>query len=135
MVTQLPSPRYLYGLAYLYNLVGKIDMAEKFREKAYENGIHVDLFMAGQYEEAEMIVKDILELDFENSGAWLILGNVQCKKELWTNAEVSYKKAIEIEPEYPHAWLGLATAYLHQERFEEAQEAEQKAKMFEWNIE
>ena len=131
VVRQVPNPRLLYGLAYLCNLVGKNDMAEKYREEAYKNNIHVDLFMAGQHEEAERISRIILESNLENSGAWLILGNVQCKKELWTEAEASFKKALEIEPEYPHAWLGLATALLHQERFEEAQEADRKAKMFE----
>ena len=135
VVRQVPNPRFLYGLAYLYELVGKNDIAEEFREKAYENNIHVDLFMTKQYDEAERISRTILESDPENSGAWLILGNVQCKKELWTDAEASFKKALEIEPEYPHAWLGLATAFLHQERFEEAEEADRKAKMFEWNIE
>ncbi len=135
VVRQVPSPRLLYGLAYLYSLVGKTNIAENFREKAFENNIHVDLLMAKQYDEAERISRTILESDPENSGAWLILGNVQCKKELWTEAEVSFKKALEIEPEYPHAWLGLATALLHQERFEEAQEADRKAKMFEWNLE
>ena len=135
VVKQVPNSRYLYGLAYLCNLVGRNDMAEKYHEEAYKNNIHVDLFMAGQHEEAESISRTILESDPENSGAWLTLGNVQCKKELWTEAEISFKKALEIEPEYQHAWLGLATALLHQERFEEAQAAEKKAESCEWNVE
>ncbi len=133
VVRQVPNPRLLYGLAYLYNLVGKNDFAEEFRQKAFENNIHADLFMAKQHDEAERISRTILDSDSENSGAWVILGSVQCSKEQWTDAEVSYKSALEIEPEYPHAWLGLATALIHQEKFEEAQEAERKAKMFENN--
>ena len=135
VVRQIPNSRYLYGLAYLCELVGKNDMADRYHEEAYKNNIHVDLFMAGQYEEAERISRTILESDSENSGAWLILGNIQCGNEQWADAENSYKRALEIEPEYSHAWLGLATALLHLERLEEAAEAEQKAKMFDWNIE
>ncbi|MHA1290276.1 MAG: tetratricopeptide repeat protein [Candidatus Thorarchaeota archaeon] len=134
-IRQVPdNPRYLYGLAYLYTLMGNTDMADMFRERAYRSNINVDLFLAKQYDEAERVSQEILESEPESSGAWLILGNVQCVKELWTEAETSFRKALEIEQEYPHAWLGLATALLHQERFEEAEEADRKAKMFEWNI-
>lgn len=136
LIRQAPNnPRFLYGLACLYDIVGKTSEAQEVRKRAFKNNIHVDLFMGKKYDDAEWTSREILESDPENSGAWLILGGVQCENELWTEAETSYKRALEIEPEYPHAWLGLATVLIHQRRFEEAREAKKKAELYEWNIE
>ncbi|MFW9887395.1 MAG: tetratricopeptide repeat protein [Candidatus Thorarchaeota archaeon] len=131
-----PHVYYHYGLGQALRLAGEPKIAMPHLKRAYELNIHFALYEeAGNKEDGVRIAREIVEIDKENSGAWLIVGLGHVDAKEWRQAEDAFRRAIEIDHEYAHAWLGLATALINQGKKDEAFEAKAMADKYNWNVE
>jgi serine/threonine-protein kinase len=77
----------------------------------------------GEYDKAEVELKQALNLDPLNAGAHRGLGDLERGKKKWVEAEALYKKAIELRPNDWDLRLALGNFYFRQSRYAEAEQA------------
>lgn len=131
-----PHVYYHYGLGQALRLAGEPEKAMPHLRRAYELNLHFALYEeTGNKEDGVRIAREIVEIDKENSGAWLIIGLSHMDAKEWRQAEDAFRKAVEIDHKYAHAWVGLATALINQGKKDEAFKAKAMADKYDWNVE
>jgi len=75
----------------------------------------------------EASLKEPLQLNPRDYGAYIALGRFYINQDKITDAEEVFKKAIEINPQGADGYLGLGACYARQERFSETEELCKKA--------
>lgn len=80
-----------------------------------------------QFINAEICLKEALEIDPKNPMLLVHLGVCHEKMEDYGLARFCYIKASEIEPHFSDAWFGMAVCDLEEEKFQSAEKYAQKA--------
>ena len=80
-----------------------------------------------KYDQAAVLLKQILETDNKDFQAWSALGTVYFAQEKVADAETAYMKAIEVHPTSARAQFNLGRLRSSQKKFEEAVEPLTKA--------
>lgn len=62
---------------------------------------------AGEYDEAESLLKRALELRSDFAAAWMNLGIVQMNKNQQKQAEVSFMNALKYRPKYADCYYNI----------------------------
>lgn len=73
-----------------------------------------------KYDEAIVILENLLTLDSNIVDAHLMLGNMYSKKERYEDAIGEFNKAIEINPDYDAPRINMAMAYKQLDKYDEA---------------
>ena len=68
-----------------------------------ENLKMLELFNEGRLEEAEMLVKEILEHNPRDTDARFLQAKLYRKKEAWGKAINQFQRVLEEDPDYPEA--------------------------------
>jgi tetratricopeptide (TPR) repeat protein len=77
----------------------------------------------GDYDKAEVELKQALTVDPNNASAYRGLGDVERARKHWPEAEALYKKAIEFRPKDWDLRYALGNFYFRQSRYGEAEQA------------
>jgi tetratricopeptide (TPR) repeat protein len=81
----------------------------------------------GKFPQAEDSYKKAIELQPQNSDAYVGLGQLYEAQDKFSQAEDSYKKAIELKPRNNGAYVGLGRLYEAQGKFSQAEDSYKKA--------
>jgi S1-C subfamily serine protease len=78
---------------------------------------------AGNYAEAERLMKSVVER-FPNSAlAHLILGQAYAQRQSYADATASFERATRLRPDLAAAWYGLAAVYAQRGLYDKARDA------------
>ncbi len=126
----------LFRLSRYFNKLNKPKMALNFSQKAINLGIadletHIEqartLKQIGFHEEAIFSLKNVLEMDNQNSEAYFMIGSNLGSLGLHDEAIERFCDAIYHEPEVPKYYQNLGTALSANERFKDSEECLLKA--------
>jgi tetratricopeptide (TPR) repeat protein len=96
---------------------GQLGQAEKHLNEIkakypHLSGLYVNLAMIrwhkGDEEEAQVLIRQALELNSANADAWVFAGIMQRNRGDFMAAEKSYRSAIAVEAAHKNAWMNLA---------------------------
>ena len=102
---------------------GVISAADVYpRPAAAEQSFHKAEEAVGKkkYDQAVMLLKQIVEQDGQDFQAWTALGSVYTAQEKFEDAEKAYLQSIELKPNSTRASLNLGRLRSSQKKFEEA---------------
>jgi superkiller protein 3 len=77
-------------------------------------------YNAGNYAQAELIWRRVIELDSKYAAAYNNLGNALSDQGKLEEAIAAYRQAIQLDPKYAYAYYGLGNALSDQGKLEEA---------------
>lgn len=83
---------------------------EERRDEFFRNGLKLE--GEGRYAEARVEARNILKLDPDHTGAYLILARCAMRDQNWREAYGAFQRATELEPENVEALLGVGRIYL-----------------------
>ena len=83
---------------------------EERRDEFYRNGLKLE--EAGRYAEARVEARNIIKLDPEHAGAYLLLARCALRDQNWREAYGGFQRALELESDSVEAMLGLGRIYL-----------------------
>jgi tetratricopeptide (TPR) repeat protein len=115
--TQLDSlfAKAFEGLAKSYNALGLTEDAKKYMQ------IAADIYIEkGKLEDAESIVKDILQISTDSVNIFNSLGVLSRKKGNFETAVKQYKKALKIHPDEIYILYNIGRLYIDMETPENA---------------
>lgn len=81
----------------------------------------------GDYEKAEVVFKEAIELNPEDNGAYRALERCYWDQGKYDMTEEMYKKAVELNPNNDSLYVGLGICYKDQMRFDESEEMFRRA--------
>ncbi|WP_245929105.1 tetratricopeptide repeat protein [Agarilytica rhodophyticola] len=79
------------------------------------------LFRSGSYQQADVMLSQVVALDNKLSGPWVMRGDIELKKDKLEPAIEHFKKAIEVNPKNVNAYIKLAKTQRLLGKFLEAQ--------------
>lgn len=88
------------------------------------------LYHAGDYREAESIIKKALDKQFikyDQAEAYAVLGNIYNQMDYFQDAIDAYQKALELNPDSGTYWTNLGVAYRLTAQYDKAEACYQKA--------
>ena len=83
---------------------------EERKAELFENGLKLE--QAGRIAEARVEAKNIIKLDPNHAGAYLLLARCALTDQNWREAYAGFQRAAELEPENVEALLGVGRIYL-----------------------
>jgi len=83
---------------------------ENRRDGFYANGLGFE--KSGRYSEARVEAKNVIKLDPNHVGAYLLLARCALKDQNWREAFGNFQRAAELEPDNAEALLGVGRLYL-----------------------
>ena len=110
-------------------LKGKIDMAVKAIWAPLVNSA-AKAADAGDYAKAETLLKQAVAINPEGPEAYINLGTIYLKQEMWPEATEAYKKALELQPDNVTLEYNLGIAYHQMARAAKAKGDGPKAKEY-----
>ena len=85
---------------------------------------------AGEREQAEKKVREVLKRSPENVDALRLMGIICARQERFSDAEAFLASAVRLAPDFWMAWLNLGSALNEQQKFDEAERAYRKTLEF-----
>jgi Tfp pilus assembly protein PilF len=79
------------------------------------------------FERAEKLTKELLELDIKNVDGWNLLANIYQQSGQYEKALEAAKKATELDPKNIQHWNNLGFLYLSQSQWEQGEKCYAKA--------
>lgn len=83
---------------------------ESRRDSFFQNGLKLE--QEGRTAEARIQAKNVLKLDPNHAGAYLLLARCALKEQNWREAFGGFQRAMELEPQNVEALLGVGRLYL-----------------------
>ena len=83
---------------------------EERKAELFESGLKLE--EAGRISEARLEARNIIKLDPNHAGAYLLLARCALKDQNWREAYAGFQRAAELEPENVEALLGVGRIYL-----------------------
>jgi tetratricopeptide (TPR) repeat protein len=83
---------------------------EERRDDFFANGLKFE--GEGRMAEARIEAKNVIKLDPNHAGAYLLLGRCALKEQNWREAFANYQRASELAPDNVEALLGVGRLYL-----------------------
>jgi tetratricopeptide (TPR) repeat protein len=83
---------------------------ESRRDGFYANGLKFE--QDGRFSEARVEAKNVIKLDPNHTGAYLLLARCALKDQNWREAFGNFQRAVELEPGNVEALLGVGRLYL-----------------------
>jgi tetratricopeptide (TPR) repeat protein len=114
------------------DMKGAIDLFQRLTELRADriegwNNLGIVQLQNGDQEAAKVSIGKVLDLEPENSGALLNMGNYFSGKAEYETAESFFERAVESKMDFPDAWYNLGNTYLALNEFEKAKNAFEKA--------
>lgn len=85
------------------------------------------LISKGSYNEAEIEIKAILDINHTHSSAYNLLGNIYFYKRGFHSAKENYERAILLNPDMGDAWSNLGNIYFELEEYNKAEDCYRKS--------
>jgi tetratricopeptide (TPR) repeat protein len=101
--------RVLYGLLVMMFLVA-CGSKEERRDEFFRNALRFE--EQKQLAEARVEAKNVIKLDPNHGGAYLLLARCAMKEQNWREAFANFQRVTELEPNNSEAHLGLGRLYL-----------------------
>ncbi|GAB5497138.1 MAG: hypothetical protein Phyf2KO_22180 [Phycisphaerales bacterium] len=79
-----------------------------------------DAYRKRQFEKADTLYRESLEIFPNQTGAWNNLGNVLMAQQNFVDAETAFQRAIELEPARPEPYTSLGRLWLEADYAEES---------------
>jgi tetratricopeptide (TPR) repeat protein len=104
------------------NAEKELRMAEELNSEY--SGVRAGIYMTfGRWDDAIAAMKERIEVDPVNPGAWWQLGRIYLSAGRPEEAIQPLKKALELNPNFDAFWIGLGRAYYDLQQYEKAIEA------------
>lgn len=91
-------------------MLGACASKDERKAELFQNGLQLE--EQGRIPEARVQAKNVIKLDPNHAGAYLLLARCALKEQSWRDAYGGFQRAAELEPENLEALLGLGRMYL-----------------------
>ncbi len=85
---------------------GPEERKAKYRQHAQE------YFEQGNYPKARVALRNVIQIDPKDAGAYFLYAQVEEKEKNWRNAVAGYQRVVELDPEHEIALIKLGKYYL-----------------------
>ncbi|MBU4524198.1 MAG: tetratricopeptide repeat protein [Desulfomicrobium sp.] len=91
-------------------MLGACASKDERKAELFQNGLKLE--QAGRIAEARVEAKNIIKIDPNHAGAYLLLARCALTDQNWREAYAGFQRAAELEPENIEALLGVGRIYL-----------------------